>query len=259
MTTGNADALQKMLLQLRDSYLEEVPEKLDRLEELLLAIERGGPDVEGFNEAYRIVHSMKGSGGTHGLHLLTTICHQLEDLLNATEGGAQFSRALVANSLGYVDLLRLAASQYQADNSDFSAVEERLVKLRQDRAPKLRPVMLVDNGKLSTNLYRKILSELPVDLVVVSDGLTALGRALTGPFDLIVSTNEIPVLSGLAMIGALKLSDGRSRHTKTILITSNRSLTLTRNRAVDPDYTVFKDAKLADDLLNAAKDALNIA
>ena len=79
MNSTNSDTFQQMLLQLRKTFLEDMPEKLDRLESLLLEIEKNGDGGEVFNELYRIVHSLKGSGGTHGLHIITTICHQLED------------------------------------------------------------------------------------------------------------------------------------------------------------------------------------
>ena len=252
------DAFQKMLLQLRNSFLEELPEKFDRLENLLLEMEKNGDDGESFNEFYRIVHSLKGSGGTHGLQIITTICHQLEDLLNTTEGGAKYTPALISISLKYVDLLRLATVQIQTGNESFSQIEKQLDKLRKLLSPKQFTVLLVDDSKLSTNIYLQILSGLPVQAVVMNDGLFALMRALTEPFDLIITTNEIPVLSGIALIGALKLSDSKSRNTKTILITSNKNLAAIRNRATDADYTVIKDAKLAQNLADAARKALSV-
>lgn len=256
-TPANAEAFQKMLLQLRVSFLEELPEKLDRLENLLLAMEKNGADSESFNEFYRIVHSLKGGGGTHGLHIITTICHQLEDLLNITEGGAKYTSALIAASLNYVDLLRMATGQIQAGNESLPQVEEQLKKLRKQLARKPFTVLLVDNSKLSTNIYLKILSTLPVQAVVMNDGVFALMRALTEPFDLIITTNEIPVLSGVALIGAFKLSNPRSRNTRTILITSNKTLATARHRATDADYTILKDAQLAQNLADVVRRALS--
>jgi len=255
----STDAFQQMLLQLRKSFVEDMPEKLDRLENLLLEMEKGKVGSEAFNEFYRIVHSLKGSGGTHGLQIITTICHQLEDLLNTTEGGTKYTPALITTSLNYIDLLRMATRQIQAGNESFPQVETQLGKLRKQLAKKQFTVLLVDNSKLETNIYLKILSELPVHTVVMNDGVFALMRALTEPFDLIITANEIPVLSGAALIGALKLSDSKSRNTKTILVTSNKKLSTTRHRTTDADYTIFKDAKLAQTLADAARHALSTA
>lgn len=257
MSSANSDTFQQMLLQLRNTFLDEMPEKLDRLDQLLVTMEKNGVDGESFNEFYRIIHSLKGSGGTFGLHIITTICHQLEDLLNTTDGGAKYTSPLVSISLNYVDLLREAMEQIHAGSTNFPQIEEQLSKLRKQLSPKKFTVLLVDNSKLSTNIYQQILSELPVQVVVMNDGVFALMRALTEPFDLIVTTNEIPMLSGVALIGALKLSDSKSRSTKTILITSNKELIATRNRITDADYTVIKDAKLAQNLADAVSRALS--
>ena len=69
--SGQVDMMQKMLRQLRATFLDELPERLDRLDNLLLDIEKlGAATGEEFNELYRGVHSIKGSGGTHGLHII---------------------------------------------------------------------------------------------------------------------------------------------------------------------------------------------
>lgn len=255
--TVNADAFQKMLLQLRNSFLEELPERLDRLENLLVGLEKNGADSEPFNELYRIVHSLKGNGGTHGLQIVTTICHQLEDLLNTTEGGSKYTPAFITTSLNYIDLLRVAAGQIQAGNESFPQVEEQLKKLRKRLARKQFTVLLIDNSKLETSIYLKILSTLPVQAVVMSDGVFALRRALTESFDLIITSNEIPVLSGAALIGAIKLSNSGSRNTRAILITSNKTLAAARHRATDADYIIIKDAKLAQNLVEVVRRALS--
>ncbi|MCX7172010.1 MAG: Hpt domain-containing protein [Proteobacteria bacterium] len=259
MNSKNPDAFQLMLQKLRNSFIDEMPEKLVRLEGLLLELEKHPADGEAFDEFYRIVHSLKGSGGTFGLHIITTICHQLEDLLNATDGGSKFTQELISISLNYVDLLRLATEQSRAGNEAFPQVEEQLDKLRKQLARKLFTVLLVDNSNLSTQLYLQILAGLPMNVVVTNDGHNALMRALTETFDLIITSYEIPLLNGVALIGALRLSDAKSRNTKTILITSNKKLITNNRRSADADCTIFKDATLAQSLADAARRALAIA
>lgn len=253
MNPITSDAFHQALLKLRESYLEELPEKLDRLEHLLLEIERNSADSETLDEVFRIVHSMKGSGGTFGLHILTTICHELEDLFSTAGGGASFGKNLVSASLSYVDLLRLAHEKYQTGDESFTQVDEQLNNLRKQVAPRVSTILLVENSKLSTNLYLHVLSELPVKVVVMNDGPNALIRALTEPFDLIITNHELPVLNGRALIAAVKLADATRRKPKTILITSNKKLASARNRTADPDCTLFKDANLAQHLVDAVK------
>lgn len=151
----------------------------------------------------------------------------------------------------------MVLEQIHTGNESFPHIEEQLNKLRKQLAQKQSTVLLVDNSKLLTSIYLKILSALPVKAVVMNDGIFALTRALTEPFDLIITTNEIPMLSGAALIGALKLSDSKSRNTKTILITSNKNLATAKHRVTDADYIVIKDAKLAQSLTDAVKCAFS--
>lgn len=48
-------------------FLEELPERMDRLDQLLIGMEQHGVDSKSFNEFYRTIHSLKGSGGTFGM------------------------------------------------------------------------------------------------------------------------------------------------------------------------------------------------
>ena len=252
------EAFQKMLLQLRKDFLDEIPERFHSLENLLLQMEKKGSDTESFNEVYRIVHSLKGSGGSYGFHIITTICHQLEDLLNTTDHGVAFSKKLISFSLNYVDLLRTATEQIHAGNEKFSQIEKRLLELRKELAPERFSVMLVDNSKMLNGLCLQALSELPVRTVTIHDGLEALMRALSEHFDLIISDNEIPRLNGAALIGAIRLSKSPNRLMKAIIISSNNKFTYSLNRASDPDYAIFKDAKLVQNLTDKVKQALSI-
>lgn len=95
MNTVNSDAFQQMLLQLRNTFLEDMSEKLDRLDQLLVAMEGVGVDSDSFDEFYRIIHSLKGNGGT------------------------KYTPALITISLNYVDLLRMALEQVHAGNTSF--------------------------------------------------------------------------------------------------------------------------------------------
>jgi chemotaxis protein histidine kinase CheA len=61
------NAIQTPLLQLKQNYIAELPDRFHRLEELLFQIERDGYTPEIYNDLFRQVHSLTGSGGTHGM------------------------------------------------------------------------------------------------------------------------------------------------------------------------------------------------
>jgi chemotaxis protein histidine kinase CheA len=88
--TANMDAFQALLASMREAFLDELPERCGHFDALILSLETSPDDREAFNELYRGVHSLKGSGGTHGLSIITTICHQLENLLSETEARQAF-------------------------------------------------------------------------------------------------------------------------------------------------------------------------
>jgi len=257
MSTADSEAFRQVLLQMRKTYLDELPEKLDGLEGLLLEIERNGSDTERFDELYRAVHSLKGSAGTFGLAIVTTICHQLEDLLTATDRGSKFAPALVSATLRYLDLLRLAAEQCVAGHDSFPQIDEELEKLRKRDSESHFAVLLVDNSELSARLYEHVLSALPLQISIERDGIDGLTRAVGERFDMVITRLDLPRLNGIALIAALRRSDGASRHAKTILITSTDKSATARLPA-DPDYAVLKGPDLPLRLLDAARRALSL-
>ena len=255
---ANIDAVQRMLSQLRNAFLEDMGEKLDRLENLLLEMENKPAEGELFNEFYRIVHSLKGSGGTLGLHIFTSICHQLEDLLNTTDSGTKFTPPRIEAAFRYVDLLRISCQRAQAGEVDFSGIYNQLNSLRKQLTSKQFTVLLVDHSKLLTSICLEVLSALPVRTVTMSDGPGALMRVLTEPFDLLITSDELPILGGSALIGALKLSNSKNRSINTILITTQKKQAVNRQRVTDPDYIVVKDAALVNALSEITRLALAI-
>lgn len=258
-TSTNLDAFQQMLLQMRNAFIADVPEKLDQLDNLLFGLEKNGFDSESFNTLYRIVHSLKGSGGTHGLHIITTICHQLEDFLGSLNSQTKFTPELINFCLSYVDLLRTATKQIQIDQDDFQEIENKLPLLRQQFSKKQFTVLIVDNSKLSTQIYLQLFSKMSVNTVAMSDGLQALTRALTEHFDLLITGNEIPSLTGAAIIGALRLSNSPNSHIKSILITANKDCCNDLKRYTDANYVIMKDAKWAENLADAVNRALPVS
>lgn len=257
---SNTDMLQEMLRQLRSLFLEDLPERLDILDNLLLAIEnRGGASIDEFNELYRIVHSIKGSGGTHGLHILTTICHQFEDRLNAmAEHLAEWSQAVIDNCFDYVSLLRTVVDQARRGQDTFLEVERKLLELHSKAFAVERTLLLVDNSRFSANYYTQALKDLPVRVVVEDNGYAALLRVLQEPFDILVTSLEVPILNGKALIGALRLSGSPNRKINSILLTSNAELEKQKQRVADADYVVVKNPAAMTNLRDTVSNILTI-
>ena len=253
MTQPTPAALE-LLRQLRDSYLQDLPDKLDRLESLLLAAGKStDTDGERFADFFRQVHSLKGSGGTYGLHVLSTVCHQLEELLNLGAGNPpRLETTLAAPALRHVDLLRLVASEALAGQNSFEAVERKLSALRAELFPRTLKALVVLSSRTTHQLCLQLLEARGFRALSETDSYTALLRALTEPLDVLITSNELPVLSGAGLVAAIRLSNHANRSTPSILITSSAEQRATR-RLIDPDHVLVRDPQLPhhlDRLLN---------
>jgi len=102
----NMDAFQALLAGMPREFSGELPERCDRCDDLILTLEISPNDREAFNELYRSVHSLKVRARTHGLSIITTLCHQLENLISETDARRGFGEVFATRALAYVDLLR---------------------------------------------------------------------------------------------------------------------------------------------------------
>ncbi|HCA27812.1 MAG TPA: hypothetical protein DEP05_09310 [Betaproteobacteria bacterium] len=249
-TNNGGLALQDFIAQLRQAFLDELPERLEELERLLLQLENNESPGEPFNEFYRGIHSIKGSGGTFGLHLATTICHQLEDYLNLLPGKPpKFNSHAVDICLQHIDLLRNFVEAIQSGAASFPAIEKKIGALQKEVLGRQEHTALIlDNSKVSQNICSQTLENLGFRTVSMDDGYLALMRALTQPFDILITSSELKMLNGEALIAALRLSNSVNKHIKAIMLTSNNALLRAKKREIDPDAVIWRDANIATKL-----------
>lgn len=88
-------------------YLDETSEQLDALVETLLALE-GNPTHQGqLNEAFRLIHSIKGSSAMMGLDSITVLTHHLENHFERLRSGLQtLDQSMMDLVLRCIDFLR---------------------------------------------------------------------------------------------------------------------------------------------------------
>ncbi|MDP2441392.1 MAG: Hpt domain-containing protein [Rhodoferax sp.] len=251
--TANMDTFHALLEEMRLAFLSELPERCDRFEALILSLETS-PDVrDAFNELYRGVHSLKGSGGTHGLSIITTLCQQMEDLLSETHAQQGFGTAFATRALAYVDLMRRVETVAQQDKPDYSDIETGLERLRQLTLQRRKSGLIAESSTVMTGLYQKTLEALPLQLTVVGDGLTALARLLHEPFDFVIVGRELRVLNGMALMAALRATETRNQHIPAILVSSKRGEVLDHARF---SAALSRDQTLATNLVAAVRAVL---
>lgn len=206
-----------LLAEMQADFLDELPERCGRIEQGVMALERQQPDA--FNELYRQVHSLKGTGGMFGVPVITTICHQFETFIS--EAHTRFNQQASSTSLAYVDLLRKTAQSGGRDTAGVAAIEQVLDRLRAGTLSGRASVLLAEPSDSMRKLYREVFAGKAIHLVTVDKGLAALERMLHESFDLLVASRELPDINAIAVLAALRDSDGRNKDIPAILISSN--------------------------------------
>jgi chemotaxis protein histidine kinase CheA len=247
------DQVKAMLSALRANYLSDFPSHIDELEQLLLELERHGYQLETCRDLYRQVHSLKGSGGTYGLHVISDICHPFEDLLSQLlENNRILKEDFTETALLYVDLLRQAHSIYLNGGEPGSEIHSALSGIRQASTKTAHSALLVESSELVLGLLKDVLKSQGFRIEVVNDGYLALGRMLGEHFDLLITSLETKRLNGLALISAVQKSSARSNKTKTILLTTTQLKIV----GEQPDFIIKKDAHLKDKFKQAVAEII---
>ena len=240
--SGNKNTYEALLAQIRENYLRELPEKFDAMESLALEMIQGG-DKEVFESLFRATHSMKGSAGTYGLDILTTICHNLEDCFyQYQEDNEDYSSEQMQSWLSYVDLLRRAYTLLEDQLSDFNLIESELTKLRSQRNQFQFRGLIVAQSDLDIAMIQKTFAKKGIDFSIVHDGMEGLDRLLNERFDFYICTNQLSRLNGISVIAAIKQSPGMNRDAISVLISSGDHKR--HGRISDPDYLVLKGSSL---------------
>ena len=95
-------------------YLDETNEQLDSLVEIFLQLEHQTPTPENLNEAFRLIHSIKGSAALLGLDRITSLTHHLETHFERLRSGKQkINTSTIDVVLRCIDLLRQSNQHLQ--------------------------------------------------------------------------------------------------------------------------------------------------
>lgn len=66
----------------KNMFISEATEYLQSLNQSLLSLEKSPGNLELLNEIFRLAHTMKGMAATMGYQKITTVAHQMEDVLD---------------------------------------------------------------------------------------------------------------------------------------------------------------------------------
>jgi chemotaxis protein histidine kinase CheA len=90
--------------EIRQAFLGDSTELVERIEPLVLGLGRGTDDVEALHELGRCLHTLKGAAGSVGISDLAALVHALEERIEASRGHASAELIdLLFRTLGYLD------------------------------------------------------------------------------------------------------------------------------------------------------------
>ena len=111
-------------------YLDETNEQLDSLVEIFLQLENQSPTPEELNEAFRLIHSIKGSSALLGLDRITSLTHHLETHFEKLRSGKQeLNTPTIDVVLRCIDFLR-ESNQHLQDGKPLSAAGDLLDQVK---------------------------------------------------------------------------------------------------------------------------------
>lgn len=212
---ASLDQVDRLLRQLGQAFLSDLLDHCDTAEADLLLLEKKYDPLV-FNRLFGLVHSIKGSGGTHGFAIITSIGHQFESALIHWQSSQ--NPKFLPVLLGFVDLLRQSVELLSKD-ADLSPIKQQLERLRVGYDhPEMR-VLLVESSSIMRQLCQKVLADLSVKVDTFDDGLKALNELLHTRYDCLIIGRQLNSLNGAAVVAALRESDALN-HTIPVLMLS---------------------------------------
>ncbi|HMK48649.1 MAG TPA: chemotaxis protein CheA [Thermodesulfovibrionales bacterium] len=96
------------LEEIISEFLTEAEESLDKMDPIFVEIEKRGSDADLLNEAFRVMHTLKGAAGFLGFQQIVDVAHSAENILKKLrEGEISLTKDLTDVILKSVDMLRL--------------------------------------------------------------------------------------------------------------------------------------------------------
>lgn len=97
------------------SFADDAGERIDRIVDTLLALERGEAAPAGLAELFREVHSVKGGAGMMGLDDVHDVAHAIENVLGVARQAGDLPQPLVGPLLAATDALRRSVHGEKVD------------------------------------------------------------------------------------------------------------------------------------------------
>ena len=118
------------------AFLDETDDNLQRLDDMLLALEKNMVDMDVINEIFRSAHTLKGMAGTMGFTQMMGLTHAMEDRLDeARKGTRPLTEADMNLLFTGLDNLQAMADSIRGGGNDAHIDVSEIVSQLRDKAP----------------------------------------------------------------------------------------------------------------------------
>ena len=122
-----------------DKFKDEVGEYFERLESGLLLLEHEPENHQVIDEIFRIMHSMKGSGGMFGFDLISEVTHDLESLYDLFRTKKhKVDSEVITFTLNSIDILKKLL--VQEPDSEHRLMAEKLISETQQQIARITKI-----------------------------------------------------------------------------------------------------------------------
>jgi len=117
-----------------DVFIEETRDQLQTVNSVLLSLEESGFNEEQMNEAFRVVHTVKGSAGVIGVSHICELAHIMEDLFDILRKRKEVpEKSMIQLLFTGVDKIEKMLTQLEKDGTTHLDVTELIAKMKQAR------------------------------------------------------------------------------------------------------------------------------
>lgn len=214
--------LQMILADIRQDFIDNTRDKLDDLEEEIEALRQGDSSAEQhILEVKRVIHSIKGAGGSFGFPTISKVAHGLEDYLETTGDVSTVAAEDLMVFINTITDILIAGEE-----PDHEMAHMMLRSLPTGR--RQSGVRALDKGSalmlMPRGVQRKIISQelaqLGYKVTIVEKAVEAIDMALTLHPDYVITTQALGPINGIELSWALQMF-AVTRDVKVAVVTAD--------------------------------------
>ena len=232
--------LEMILADMRQEFIEDTSDKLEEIEQSVdMLRSRGGSVENNVMEIKRLMHTIKGGGGSFGFPTVTKIAHAFEDYLETT---GDIKNIQPEDVLLFCDAIASILEAGREPDDDHANMMLRSLPTGRGQAGR----HMLDKGVamliMPRGVQRKIiaqeLAQFGYKVHILDDPIRAIDMAITLKPDFVISTMGLERVTGLEFAWILRMIS-TTQNVKCAVVTSD-DLTDDLIEQVPPKATLIK-------------------